>query len=206
MRLSRTLALLLLAVLWVHAPSSAARPRLVVIAHGGYAFQEENNLRGKFESGFGFAYPLGRGFVLAVEFSHWTALSKESYGKLFNGTIAISPIIFAFQFEFLRNRYFFPYAMIGGAFVFSRFRIGSYISIPEVQIAQHIDDGFSPYLGLGARIALSNTVSFFSEAAYLPRTASAQTIYRDMNRGVSSLAIVANLRTVLLKFGLKLSF
>jgi len=206
MRLSRTLALLSFAVLLVPVPSPAAKPSLVVIAHGGYAFQEENNLRGKFESGFGFAYPLGRGFALAVEFCRWTALSRESRGKLFDGTVTISPIIFALQFEFLRNRYFFPYAMIGGAFVFSRFRIGSYISIPEVQIDQHIDDGFSPYLGLGARIALANSVGFFSEAAYLPRTASAQTIFRDMNRGVSSVAIVANLRTVLLKFGLKLSF
>ncbi len=206
MRLSRTLASLPLAVLMIHAPSPAAKSNLVIIAHGGYAFQEENNLRGKFESGFGFAYPLGRGFALAVEFCTWTALSKESHGKLFNGTVTISPIILALQFEFFRNRYFFPYAIIGGAFVFSRFRIESYLSVPEVQIDQAIDDGLSPYLGLGARIALSNTLSFLSEAAYLPRTAPAQTIYRDMNRGVSSVAIVANLRTVLLKFGLKLSF
>ena len=180
--------------------------RRAIQAHGGYAFHEENNLRGGFESGFGFSYPLGKRFSMSFEFSHWQATSKESFRKLHNGRITVSPILICLQYEFLQNKFFLPYAFGGGAFVFARFKMGSYASIPEVKIEQKVEDGPGLYFGLGGRIAFSHALSFFCEVAYLRRMAPAKTIIRDMNLWTSTEEIIANLRTVFLKFGLKLFF
>jgi hypothetical protein len=181
--------------------------RLALHAHGGYSFPESGGLHGEFESGFGVSYPiLGGRLSLSVEFSHWTSLTKPAKGVLYNGTVSVSPIIFCLQGEFLQNPFFIPCAFAGGAFVFTRFEIGSYASIPEVRIDQQIANGPAFYFGLGARIPLNPTLSFFSEVSYLMRSAPGKTTYRDMNLGVSSADFRLNLRTVFLKFGLKLFF
>ena len=191
----------------ISSPAAFAQfGRRAIQAHGGYAFHEENNLRGGFESGFGFSYPLGKQFSLSFEFSHWQATSKESFRKLHNGRITVSPILICLQYEFLQNKFFFPYAFGGGAFVFARFKIGPYASIPEVKIEQKVEDGPGLYFGLGMGIALTHALNFFSEVSTLRRMAPAKTIITDMNLGTSTEEIVANLRTIFLKFGLKLFF
>jgi hypothetical protein len=185
----------------------AQHGRLALHAHGGYSFPESGYLHGEFESGFGVSYPiLGGRLSLSIEFSHWTSLSNRAKGVLYNGTVSASPIIICLQGEFLQNPFFIPCAFAGGAFVFTRFSIGSYASIPEVRIDQQIADGPAFYFGLGARIPLNSTLNFFSEGSYLMRSAPGKTTYRDMNQGVSSADFRVNLRTVFLKFGLKLFF
>jgi len=115
-------------------------------------------------------------------------------------------MIICFQGEFLQNKYVSPYAFAGGAFVFTGFKMGAYASIPEVKIEQRIENGLSFYFGFGARTDLTSKMSLFSEVSYLPRTASAKTIFTDMNRGVSSEDFEVNLRTIHLKFGLRYFF
>lgn len=172
----------------------------------GGAFQEENNLRPGVETGFGFSYPLGKRFALSLEYLYWKSESKEFKTKLYNGTLTLSPILISLQVDFLRNTFFFPYAFVGGGYLFTRFRIGKYISIPEIKIDQHVDAGPAFYFGLGARIAFSDSWSFVSEAAYLMRNAPGQTIISDMNKGVSSEDIWVNIHVVFLKFGLRFYF
>lgn len=189
------------------AIGSAQRGRLALQAHGGYSFPESGSLHGEFESGFGVSYPiLGGRLSLCVEYSHWTSLSNRAKGVLYNGTVSASPIIICLQGEFLRNPFFIPCAFAGGAFVFTRFKIGSYASAPETRIDQRITDGPAFYFGLGARFPLNSTLNFFSEVSYLMRSAPGKTTYRDMNQGVSASDFRLNLRTVFLKFGLKLFF
>ena len=77
---------------------------------------------------------------------------------------------------------------------------------PSCRIDQEIDNGLAPYIGIGARLALTRFLSFTGEAAYLARTAPARTIFNDMNFGITTDSITANLRTVLIKFGLQLAF
>jgi opacity protein-like surface antigen len=186
----------------VAVPAAAQRGFGVQI-QGGYAFPEENKHRGGPETGFGVFLPLAGRMSLSFEFMRWTVRSLGSPGKLYPGRIEISPVAAAVRFEFLRNQFFYPYGFAGVAFVFSRFEIGPVASIPEVKINQKIENGFAPYLGFGARLALSPALSFTCEVAYLARTAKAQTIFDDMNSGISTEDLTANLRTVFLKFGLQ---
>jgi hypothetical protein len=116
------------------------------------------------------------------------------------------PIAAALRFELLRNEFFFPYAFIGAAYVFSRFEIGPVSGPPEVRVDQEIDNGLAPYFGLGARLTLTGGLSFTSEAAYIARTAPARTITTEPTLGSTTEKIVANLRTVFLGFGLQRDF
>jgi opacity protein-like surface antigen len=177
-----------------------------ISGHAGCSFPEENNLRAGLVSGFGFSFRVLGGLSILFDFSQWQNRSVESAGKLYNGTVTVSPLLAAVELEFFRNRFFFPYLFVGGAYVSARFRIGSYVSIPEVKIDQKIENGFALCFGLGARIAIAERLSFFSEASYLRRTAPAKTIYDDMNLGRSSREIIANLRFVQVQFGLKYYF
>ncbi|MDP2914879.1 MAG: hypothetical protein Q8O91_05450 [Candidatus Aminicenantes bacterium] len=190
-------------VLLVPAAASAQLRNAVIHGHAGYAFQEAGSLRGGLETGFGFAYPFAQRFWISIEFSRWKAAAKGAPHILQDGTVTVSPIIACLQYEFLANKFFIPYAFAGGALVFASFEIGPYVSIPEVKIKQTIENGPAYDLGVGARIPLSRTVSFFSEVSYLVRKGWGKTIIRDMNLGISQESIVVNLKTVFIKFGLK---
>lgn len=203
--MSRPVVVLLLAAALLPTPP-AARPAqrgFGVQLQGGYAFPEENRHRGGPETGFGIFFPVDGRLSVSFEFMRWSVRSLGSPGKLYAGRLEISPVAASFRLEFLRNQFFFPYGFAGAAFVFSRFEIGPVISIPEVKIDQKIEEGLAPYLGIGARLALTRNLSFTSEIAYLARTAAARTTFTDMNLGVSTEDITANLRTVFLKFGLQ---
>jgi hypothetical protein len=178
-----------------------------ILAHAGGAFHEENYVRPGFETGFGFSYPLGEALFVSFEFCSWNCTTKKSVpGKLYNGRLTLSPILLTLQYEFSPTRFFFPYAFVGGAYIFTRFKIGSYVSIPEVKIDQTIENGLAFYFGIGARLSFSKAWSFVSEVSYLMRKAPAKTIIHDMNRGLSSEDFVGDLRSVILKFGLKYLF
>jgi opacity protein-like surface antigen len=202
---SRTLALIFAFVL-LGGPAFGQSRKPSFFAQGGGAFHEENNLRPGAETGFGFSYPLGQRFSLSLEYLYWKSESREFKTKLYNGTLTLSPVLLTLQFDFHRNTFFFPYAFIGGGYLFSRFKIGSYVSIPEVTIDQRVDEGPAFYFGLGARIAFSETWSFLSEAAYLLRNACGETIIADMNKGVSKEAIWVNIHVVFFKFGIRFYF
>jgi len=191
-------------VLTVPWPAAGQRKNMVMQGHAGFAFQEEGNLRPGLEMGIGFAFSCIPRFWLSVEFSRWKSESRTAPGLLFDGTVTVSPILLCLQYDFLNNRFFVPYALVGGAFVFTKFEIDPMITIPEVKINQSIENGPSFYFGLGARIPIARTASFFSEVSYLIRTAPGKTLTDDMNLGRSEDPIVVNLRTVFLKFGLKL--
>jgi len=178
----------------------------VIHGHAGYAFHESGNLRGGLETGFGFAYPLTERFWISIELSHWKTMTKPVPGILRDGTVTVSPIIASLQYDFLNNRFFIPYAFAGGAFVFTKFKIGPVISIPEVKINQTIENGPAYYLGIGARIPFTRWVSFCGEVSYLVRKGPGKTIIKDMSLGTSEEAMVINLKTVFVKFGLKLFF
>jgi hypothetical protein len=192
-----------LALCLMEAAAFAQSQRLSVLAQAGGAFHEENNLRPGIETGFGASYPLGTRFSVSLECLYWKCASEEFRTKLYNGTLTLSPVLLSLQYNFHRNKFFFPYASVGGGYLFTRFKIGKYISIPEIRIDQRVDGGPAFYFGLGARIAFSESWSFIAEAAYLMRNASGETIISDMNLGVSKEKLWVNLHVVFLKFGLR---
>ena len=176
------------------------------MAHSGFGFPEENNLRGGLVTGFGFILPIAPRVSLAAEFLKWKDTAKQSHGKLYNGTLTLAPILASLQYEFYRNKYFAGYGLAGAAYIVARFRIGSYVAVPEVKIEQRVDSGLAFFAGLGANLNLTSNLVFFFEASYLRRSLPATTVVHDMNLGDSESRITANLRHVFLKFGAKLFF
>jgi hypothetical protein len=197
----------ILAALILGAPAAPAfQTRPVILAHAGFGFPEENNLRGGLESGFGVVLPLVFRLALAVEYIAWKDTAKQSFGKLYNGTLTLAPLQASLQYQFYQNRYFTAYGLTGAAYIVSSFRIGPYVSVPEVKIEQRVDSGWAFFAGLGADLALSTNLGFYFEASYMRGSLPATTIYHDMNLGDSESRITSNLRHVFLKMGLKLSF
>jgi hypothetical protein len=190
------------------APYSSvhAETRLALMVHTGFGFPEENNLRGGFETGFGFIVPLAPRLSLAAEFLEWKDTAKQSAGKLYNGTLTLAPILASVHYEFYANRYFAAYGLAGAAYLVTSFRIGSYVSAPEVRIEQNVDRGVALFGGLGANLALATNLNFFFEMSYLRRSLPATTITHDQNSGDSETGIMANLRHVFMKIGAKLYF
>lgn len=188
------------------APAEEARPaRFSLVLLGGGAFHEENNIQPAFGSGLGLRVALSRRLGLNLEFDYWTARSRQSFRKLYDGRVFLTPVMISLVYDFEPIGRLTPYVQAGGSYVFTRFRIGSYIAIPEVRIEQRIESGPAFHFGFGASWDLSRSWSFLIETAYFVRTAPAQTIFRDMNTGVTTDHIWANLRTVFLRFGFRLS-
>jgi hypothetical protein len=202
----RSIAAAALAALLFTLPVQAAQKRFSIRLEGGYAFPEENRHRGGIDTGFGVLLPITGRTSFSIEFMRWTVRSLGSPGKLYPGTVEISPIAAALRFELLRNQFFFPYAFAGAAYVFSRFEIGAETGRPAVRVTQEIDSGPAAYFGLGARLTLGGGLSFTGEVAYLARTAPARTTTTGPVLGPTTEKIVANLRTVFLEFGLQWDF
>jgi predicted porin len=206
MKCRRFLAAVFAALVLGGAAASAYETRPAILAHAGFGFPEENNLRGGWETGFGLLLPIARHLALAVEYAEWKDTSKQSFGKLYNGTLTLAPIQASLQLEFYQNMYFTAYALGGAAYIVSRFRIGSYPSVPDVTIEQRVDNGIALFGGLGANLALSKKVAFYFEASYMRRSLPAQTIVHDVAQGDSETPLTANLRHVFLRMGLKFLF
>jgi len=206
MRRRRAATIVIAAWAWCAAGASAYDNRAGFLAHAGFGFPEENNLRGGLETGVGLILPILPRLSLAAEYIAWKDTSRTSYGKLYDGTLSLAPIQASLQYEFYENMYFTAYALGGVSYIVSHFRIGSYLAAPDVTINQKVNNGFALFGGLGANLALSKMVAFYIEASYMRRSLPAQTILHDSTRGDTEIPITANLRHVFLKMGLKFLF
>jgi hypothetical protein len=202
-RIGLALATALLAAPPVPVPAAT---RAAILVHAGFGFPEENNLRGGLVSGFGLVVSIAPRINLTAEYNAWKDTSKQSSGKLYNGTLTLAPIQASIQYAFYRNMYFTAYALGGAAYIVSRFKIGSYASVPEVRIEQSVDNGWGLFGGVGANLAVWRGADFYFEVSYMRRSLPAKTVVHDMNFGDSVSPLTANLRHVFLKAGLKLSF
>lgn len=181
--------------------SQSERPALQL--NGGLIIPKEENLQSGLESSFGLALPLGKNISLAVEFAYAKSSTKEEGNKLHNGTLTLTPFLIAVQYEFCQEKSFSPYFSLGAGYIFSSFKIGSYISIPEIRINQKVKSGIGCQFGGGVRFKLTKALSLLCEADYFIRRASAETIISDMNFGVSFKYFSIDLNALLLKLGLK---
>jgi len=184
----------------------AREHRFAVFAYGGYAFPEENKTRGGFEPGGGFSLSLSRHFALSFEFSSWENRTLRSPVRPISGTLKISPIFFSLAYEFPPNEFCVPYVFGGAGFAFAESKSLSSATLPEAKLHEEVQSGLGLYLGAGARISLSNSLCFLSEASYFRRSAPAQTVFRDIALGETTDNIHVSLRTVLLRIGLRYLF
>ena len=187
-------------------PGLAAQSRFSFAIQGGLAGQEENNLGLALQGGVGFGANLGRGFSLTGEAAFWRSHSRTSFRKLYEGTLALLPVLVSVRYEFRPNAYFIPYALAGGSYVFVRYRLGRVEAQPGVRVGQLVEGGPALHLGLGVRVPLTWKTSFFGEATYIMRRAPAETTFWGADGALRRDAIWVNLHIVLVKFGVRFFF
>lgn len=170
---------------------------------GGCMFPKEQNIRIGLESNFGLALPLVKKMTIAFEFVYAKSPTKEEQDKLHNGTLTLTPFFVFVQYDLWGEKQLIPYLSLGVGYIFSRFKIGQYFSIPEIKINQKVKSGVGFELGLGVRLKLTQALSLLSEVNYFIRQASAETIISDMNLGVSSDIFSIDLNAILLEIGIK---
>ncbi len=198
-----------LGLVWILGgmPAAAQSPRPALALQAGGAGHEENNLHVGLASGFGFAFPLTPRLAATVEIDHWSTESRTSSGKLYQGRLAVTPVLVGLRYEFRGNGYFAPYVVAGAGYVGTRFRIGSLVlSSPDTSVRQNVRSGGAGFLGLGASWRLSPLWEFFSEIDYLIRTAPGRTITRHPGGALSQADLWVNLHVVYWKFGLRFLF
>jgi opacity protein-like surface antigen len=206
MRIRKRPILVVAASLLLISATFAQEHRFAVFAHTGRAFPEENKTRGGFEPGGGISFFLSRHFAVSLEYSTWENRSLRSTAQPYYGTITISPILLSLQYEFPPNEFCVPYIFAGGGLAFAQPKSLASVTSPGTKIDEAVKSGLGLYLGLGARISLSNSVCFLSEASYFRRSAPAQATSSDIEQGTTTDNIHVSLRTVLLRVGIKYLF
>jgi hypothetical protein len=191
------------AVMLLASTCLANEHRFAVFAYGGYAFPEQNKTRGGFEPGGGVSFSLIRHFALSFEFSSWQNRSLRSLMRPAYGTITISPIFFSLVYEFPPNEFCVPYVFGGAGFAFAKSKGLSSTALPEAKLSEDVRSGLGLYLGAGARISLSDSLCFLTEASYFRRSAPTRLVSRDIVFGETTDDTHVSLRTVLLRIGFK---
>jgi len=201
-----TILSILFCLLYFSAQGNAQDQKRSVHAQAGVALPQAENIRSGFVTGFGLSLPLGRGLALTFDFSYWKSTTENQPGKLMEGKLEITPFLISLEYFPLKRMGINPYFMVGGGFVFSSFKIGQYISIPEVTIRQKIASGPGALLGVGAAVSIVKNLFLFGEAKYLYRQAKGKTIITDMNRGTLTEEFSVDLGSFILHSGIKYYF
>jgi outer membrane protein W len=163
----------------------------------------EKNIGAGLWSSIGFSIPVMLKLFLSLDFGHWTSEVNGSAGELLEGTVYVNPFIVSAAYFLMPDRAITPYVFIGGGFVFSRFRLGDIITIPEISLSQKIESGPGGKIGLGMVMDLTENVSLVGEASYLFRVAQAKTTVQDLNFGLSVEDFTVNLNTFILHLGFR---
>ncbi|MGB8952353.1 MAG: hypothetical protein WCC06_06785, partial [Candidatus Aminicenantales bacterium] len=170
--------------------------------NGGVVCPRANNLDSGIQSGFGFNFPIDQKFFLSLEFDYWKNAAHEEREKLYNGKLTLTPIWTSLHYDFWRGKNITSYFFIGVGYVFASFKIGEYISIPEVQMNQKVKSGWGYRLGSGVRLKLSRDFCVYGELSYWLRNAEAQTVISDMNLGISTHEFSVHLDAVWIQLGI----
>ncbi len=172
---------------------------------GRGAGHEENNLHVGLASGFGFAFPDSR-LAATVEIDHWSTEPRNSFGKLRQGRLAVtpragrSPVANSAETAIL-----FPTSPPGPD---TSNPFPDRIARPRLRIPRsgRMSAAGARLPGLGASWRLSPLWEFFSEIDYLIRTAPGRTITRHPGGALSQADLWVNLHVVYWKFGLRFLF
>ncbi|NIM90093.1 MAG: hypothetical protein GTO17_04010 [Candidatus Aminicenantes bacterium] len=175
-------------------------------ANPGVAIPEYKSILLAFESGFGFSIPLTKKIFLSINFSHWKSRVKEKEGGLLNGKLSITPFFLSLQFKLREKSQINPYLFLGANLVVTKFKIGEYITIPEVTLNQKVRNGPGLHFGTGSDFSLTENLALFAEGIYLIRKAEAEKTITDMNFGVSTEEFSVSLDSLIFQIGIKYFF
>lgn len=172
-------------------------------ANGGLSLPKEKNINSGFETGFGFAFPINKKISISFNFGFWKSGVEAGAGKLMKGKLTVTPFLASIHYCLFEKKIFIPYFFVGAGYVFNSFKIGEYITIPEVKITQKIEAGPAFQAGLGSQILISRKLALFAEAFYLYRQAEGTTTISDMNFGLSSEKFTLNMSSFFIGLGIK---
>lgn len=163
----------------------------------------EKNIGAGLWSSIGFSIPVKQKLFLSLDFGHWTSEVNGSAGELLDGTVYVNPFMVSAAYFLMPDRAITPYVFLGGGFVFSRFRLGDIITIPEISLSQKIENGPGGKIGVGMEMDLTGSISIVGEVSYLFRVAQAKTTVQDMNIGLSVEDFTINLSAFVLHLGFR---
>lgn len=177
--------------------------RMNVHASAGIYSPHEGNIDSGWGTAFGFSLQMTRKFSLLLDFDYWRSSVRERAGQLMNGRISVTPFLVSVQFLPFLRKTLTPYIFFGAGMIFASFKMGEYISIPEISISQKVDSGMGLHGGMGAEFLLRKNVSLYAEASYLFRKASGVTTITDMNFGVTRGDFSLSLNSLIFRLGIK---
>jgi hypothetical protein len=151
----------------------------------GISRPSDKNFESSFWSSFGFLIPIHQNLSLSLDFGHWNSVVSGRSDALLDGTLYVNPFFVTAQYLFLPEGPFTPYVFLGGGYVFSSFKLGHLITIPEITITQKVESGMGAKAGLGGELDLTRNISIVGEVSYFYRMAQARTTIQDMNFGTS---------------------
>jgi hypothetical protein len=194
-----------LVLIFLHPGSAFNQEGKVIRVQGfiGASSPTEKNIGAGLWSSIGFSIPVVHKLFLSLDFGHWTSEVNGSAAELLDGTVYVNPFIVSAAYFLMPDRAITPYVFIGGGFVFSRFRLGDIITIPEISLSQKIENGLGGKIGLGMELDLTESISLVSEASFLFRIAQANTTVQDMNFGLSVEDFTVNLSAFVLHLGFR---
>ena len=169
----------------------------------GASSPTEQNIGAGLWSSIGFSIPVEQKLFLSLDFGHWTSEVSGSAETLLDGTVYVNPFIVSAAYFLMHDRAISPYVFLGGGVVFSKFRLGDIITIPEISLSQKIESGPGGKIGIGVEMDLTGSISIVSEVSYLFRVAQAKTTVQDMNFGLSVEDFTINLSAFALYLGFR---
>jgi len=187
-------------------PVIAQVQKLSVHAHTGVAHPQEKNIPAGLETGFGFSLPLAKSLSLSFDFSYWNSTTEKQAGKLMAGKLEMAPFLLTLEYFSFKENWVNPYLLCGAGFIFSSFKVGQYISIPEVTFRQKIENGPAVLFGVGTTIRIVKNLFLFGEGKYLYRQAAGKTIITDMNLGTLTEEFSVNLSSFIFHLGARYFF
>jgi hypothetical protein len=193
----------ILAVQLFFSPLLAQNHRGGVQVNGGLSWFFKKNIDSAFETGFGFSLPLVRKTALVLNFEYWKSNVHEEIDGLYNGTLSMAPFQASLYYHILESRGIIPYVFAGAGIIFSHFKIGEMITIPEVSINQKINNGISFHAGTGSLLILNDHLALYGEVCFLYRKTEVTTTITDMNTGILTEKFPLNLNSLALRFGIK---
>lgn len=123
-----------------------------------------------------------------------------------NGKLSMTPFLVSLQFLPFPRKTLTPYIFFGAGMIFASFKLGEYVSIPEISISQKVESGIGLHGGMGGEFQLRKNVLLYAEASYLFRKAAGETTITDMNFGVTRGNFSLNLNSLIFRLGIKYYF
>ena len=185
--------------------NAAGQEKTGMHIHGsiGLSSMTEKSFDSGFWSGFGFSVPVSKDTHLAFSFGAWRSQISTKPGGLQNGSLTVNPFFVSLYYFLASDRSIFPYLFIGGGYIFSSFRMGDIVTIPEITLSQKVSNSPGGEAGAGIQLKVSEQVFLSADVSFLYSKTSGTTTIQDLNFGTTTEDFSLVLSTLVFRLGIK---